>query len=100
MSNSAAVAVIKAAVYREGGSAFDYSALTVEARGDDRWAVKRDGCECLSVSGKWDYEPLPSSRTDEWMAAHRFDYEEAVARAVAMVEADENYLARERLTAH
>ena len=56
MSNSAAVAVIKAAVYREGGSEFDYSALTVEARGD--------------------------------------------ARAVAIVEADENYLARERLTAH
>ena len=38
-----------------------------------RYAVRmRDGW-ALSHSGEWDYEPQPSSRTDEWLDAHRWD---------------------------
>lgn len=35
------------------------------------WAARYES-RCLSTSGQWDYEPLPSSRTDEWLAQHRF----------------------------
>ena len=35
------------------------------------WAVRRNG-RCLGLDGHWSYEPLPSSRTDEWLARHRF----------------------------
>lgn len=54
--------------------------LAVEYRGDGRWSV----CwlsSCLSRDGEWDYEPQPSSRTDEWLDAHRFSKEEAIRRA-------------------
>lgn len=39
--------------------------------GMERWAV-RNGSNCLSAAGEWGYEPIPSSRTDEWLAEHRF----------------------------
>jgi len=37
----------------------------------ETWAV-REGCRCLSKSGLFDYEPMPSSREDEWLSEHRF----------------------------
>lgn len=47
--------------------------LTVEARGRGRWAVCEGG-RCWNRRTKdWDYESLPSGRTDEWLAEHRFD---------------------------
>lgn len=45
------------------------------------WAVRWMG-RCLDADGGWDYEPLPSSREDDWLAAHRFDLETALAIAV------------------
>jgi hypothetical protein len=56
-------------------------ALKVEYRGDDRWAVVHLGY-CLDADGEWDYEPLPSSRDDDWLATHRFPRAEASRRAV------------------
>lgn len=55
--------------------------VTVEYRGRGRWAVIRRGHWCLSVDGDWDYESIPSERTDEWLAAHRFPLEEALRLA-------------------
>lgn len=55
--------------------------LRVVRRGGDRWAVVNRMDYCLSSAGKWDYEPLPSSRTDEWKADHRFARSDAVALA-------------------
>ena len=55
-------------------------AVTVEWRGEGRWAVKWAG-RCLSVDGRWDYESIPSERTDEWLATHRFTCDEALERA-------------------
>lgn len=51
----------------------------VEAAGFDRWAV-RNGSRCLSKALTWDYEPQPSSRTDEWLDEHRWN---DVSRATA-----------------
>lgn len=63
----------------EGDEAYLWC-ITVEWRGGDRWAVTRSGC-CLGSDGEWEYEPLPSSRTDEWKAAHRFDVDTALRLA-------------------
>lgn len=46
--------------------------ITVEYRGNDRWAVKRHS-QCLGSDGTWDWESIPSEREDEWLAEHRFD---------------------------
>lgn len=54
--------------------------IRVEYRGDGMWAVTR-WRECLSADGTWDHEPLPSSRTDDWLAAHRFTEADAVRLA-------------------
>lgn len=55
-------------------------AIKVEYRGRGTWAVSWMG-ECLGADGEWDYEPIPSERSDEWLAAHRFDLEAALRLA-------------------
>lgn len=53
-------------------------AVRVQWRGTDRYAVRRnDAWDTLGSDGEWDYEQLPSERTDEWLATHRFDFETA-----------------------
>jgi hypothetical protein len=48
---------------------------------EDRvWAVRRIG-RCLSRTGRWVWEPIPSSRTPTFYKRHRFTFEEAVAAA-------------------
>jgi hypothetical protein len=37
-----------------------------------RWAVIRSG-DVLNRSGKWEYEPNPSSRTDAFLKRARYD---------------------------
>lgn len=64
---------------------FSVSSLTlggikVENRGLGSWAVL-DGSRCLNHDGGWEYEPLPSNRTDEFLARCRFPLEEAIDRA-------------------
>lgn len=54
--------------------------LTVEYRGRDRWAV-RNGRECLSRDGEWDFEPSPGNREQDWITAHRFSLDEALVQA-------------------
>lgn len=57
--------------------------VLVESRDlvNDRWAVLRHG-RCLGRDGKWEYEPIPSNRENDWLAEHRFGYDEALALAV------------------
>lgn len=55
-------------------------AVFVEYRGRDLWAVTRLG-ECLGADGEWDPEPSPPHRDDDWLAAHRFSYGEAMRLA-------------------
>lgn len=54
--------------------------ITVEHRGNDRWAVKWHS-QCLAADGTWDYEMRPSEREDEWLAEHRFDLDTALKLA-------------------
>lgn len=55
-------------------------------RGDGTtlWAVRHLGW-CLGTDGEWEYEPVSSDRTPEWLAGHRFALEVALplARQVA-----------------
>lgn len=39
--------------------------------GVKRWAV-RDGRQCMSLKGVWEYEPMPSNRTRAWLKRFRF----------------------------
>jgi len=55
--------------------------ITVAYRGRGRWAILHHGF-CLGRDGEWDYEVQPSSREDEWLDAHRFARDEALAIAV------------------
>jgi hypothetical protein len=55
-------------------------AITVDYRGDDRWAVLRHSL-CLDAAGRWDREWTSSERGEEWLTAHRFDLETALRLA-------------------
>lgn len=75
-------------IKKREGISFDRARTPV-----DRWAVTFNAAGCsehpcvLSKSGKWDYEPTPSRRTDAWIKAHRFDTrEEAFAAARKAIE--------------
>lgn len=51
-------------------------------RGDGRWSVSRSGGQrSLNAEGLWDWESIPSERREEWLAAHRFERDEALRRA-------------------
>jgi hypothetical protein len=56
------------------------------ATGGDLWKVMRDG-DCLTRMGEWEWEPMPSSRDDEFISRCRFDdVESAVQAALAVQE--------------
>lgn len=61
--------------------------LRVELRDHDhdRWSVV-GSVGALSRGGAWDYEPLPSSRTERWLKSHRFTLGEALRRAERVVD--------------
>lgn len=57
--------------------------LSVESRGNGRWAIFCYG-ELFARDGTLVYEPLPSSRTEEFISRTRWDWDEvepAVLRA-------------------
>lgn len=57
--------------------------------GPDRWAVRRHG-NVLSKQGEWEYEPMPSSRDDEFLERCRFaSAAEAMEAALAAARADD-----------
>ena len=47
----------------------------------EKWAVRRNS-SCLAKDGEWEYEPIPSSRDDEFYARCRFDSLEQAMAAV------------------
>jgi hypothetical protein len=56
--------------------------ITIEWRGPlDSWAICHIG-RCLSSRGRWDHEPLPSSRTEAFIRSHRFTLAEAKQKAI------------------
>lgn len=55
----------------------DLFTIKVAYRGRGLWAVLRRSF-CLGRSGDWDYESMPSGRTDQWLAEYRFTEAEAL----------------------
>lgn len=56
------------------------SRIEVCWRGPDRWAIC-DGTSVLNDNGDWEHEPLPSSRSDDFLERTRFPFEEAMILA-------------------
>ena len=54
----------------------------------DRWAIS-DGGNVLNRKGRWEYEPLASSRTEAFRRRTRFSRDEAVHRALAFLRAEQ-----------
>lgn len=52
----------------------------VQSDASHQWAVRRNG-DCLGRNGHWSYEPQPSSRSQEWLALHRFPTAQAAINA-------------------
>lgn len=65
----------------EDGIDSEAFSIQVDYAGHDRWAVRIRGSRCLDINGRWDWEPIPSSREDDWLATHRFDQETALRLA-------------------
>jgi len=40
--------------------------------GSFKWAVRRPG-SCMNSDGEWEFEPMPSSRDDDFMARCRYE---------------------------
>jgi hypothetical protein len=55
--------------------------IAIEKRGKDLWCVSVFGGTVLDRELQRHYEPMPSSRTEEFIAATRFDLEEAFSIA-------------------
>lgn len=51
--------------------------------GTPLWSVKLGG-NCLNKSGEWEWEPMPSSRDDEFLARCRFESPEAAIDAAIL----------------
>ncbi|MGW5387147.1 hypothetical protein [Nocardia sp. NPDC003963] len=54
--------------------------VTVEHRGNDRWAVKRLS-SCYDIDGNPSYESIPSEREEEWLERYRHDLDTALELA-------------------
>ena len=52
-----------------------------QINGTVKFAVRQSGY-CLSKSGKWEYEPMPSSRDEEFLESCRFDSWQDAADAI------------------
>lgn len=61
-----------------------FNGLSIEFRDKDKWAIC-DGGLVLANDNEWEYEPLPSSRSDEFKARTRYTLDEAFNRAEAYI---------------
>jgi hypothetical protein len=60
--------------------------IRVECRNlaEGQWAIVRRADVWSRSTSSWDYEPLSSGRTDEWLADHRFSRAEAILIATRL----------------
>ena len=56
-------------------------ALTIEYRGEGKWAVLNHFGYCYDADGEIEYEPSTSNRDDEFLARFRFSLDQALAIA-------------------
>ena len=62
--------------------------LTVSRRGDEEpaWAVLAPHGRLNKTTHKFDHEPLPSSRSKEWVKEHSFTLADAIIEAVEVAQ--------------
>lgn len=74
----------KVSIWPEGCSGIDQATYccSVVCNGYGKWSVRRGAlggdAPCLGTDGQWHYEHLPSERTEQELAEHRFDLETAL----------------------
>jgi hypothetical protein len=51
--------------------------LVIASRGHGKWAVTDRFQNVLNRDQEWEHEPMPSNRTDEFIARTRFSLDEA-----------------------
>lgn len=51
-----------------------------QCNGTFKWAIRRSG-SCMNNEGEWEFEPMPSSRDDEFMARCRYESAESAYAA-------------------
>lgn len=76
---SADIASLRIAAYDAGEDVRIEAAK--QTSGTTLWAVRRHGA-CLAADGKWEYEPLPSSRDDDFLARCRYPTAQAALDAL------------------
>lgn len=54
----------------------------------DTYAIRKGGL-CLNDADEWVFEPIPSSRDDEFFAHHRWSLDEALVRAQAIARRED-----------
>ena len=59
----------------------------VEWRGGDSWAIV-ESCQCYNKNGRWEFEPSPSNRTDEFIERTRWTLEDALRTASELIKTD------------
>jgi hypothetical protein len=52
--------------------------INVEYRGSNLWAIVHHSSNVYGKTGMWDYEPIPSERTDEWLEKYRWSLHDAL----------------------
>jgi len=72
------------------------SRIMISIRKPSGWAIL-DGDRCLNNEGSWEYEPLPSARTDEFILRTRFPtLEMALSHYLNWKEEVEQWARRQR----
>ena len=61
--------------------------LVIQKRGANQWAIT-DDCSVLNANGRWEFEPHPSNRDEEFIARTRFTLDEALEHAEAYIALD------------
>jgi hypothetical protein len=70
----------RATRYTFGGNPRHSIAVELTHHDHDTWAIRRDG-DVLNRDGKWEWEPTPSERDDDFLARTRFDFTDALKLA-------------------
>lgn len=60
-------------------------AITVQWRGAEDHCVKQGSKVWDETAGRWEWEPQPSSRDDDFIARTRYPYDKATAIAVRLL---------------
>lgn len=63
------------------GKALDGEDVYVASRGPSKWVVSNGGAFVIALDGQWVMEAMPSSRTEEFIAATRRTFADAVRTA-------------------